>query len=183
MKVIFGKEKKHVPAHEPNYGQVRHGTADSKLEAKEAGEGLLATIIQSRSTNSRGYSVAILNDGSATAEFASQSITLPSEPSPSQVFPPGMIDTTTLRRLLIAIGDVSEIPIGNRVKSVSFGTCTQIEYDGKSSGDLQSVPEQTFDSDSALVCASQELRRLVLTTLKQLNIDDRVISPARESGL
>ena len=47
------------------------------------------------------------------------------------------------------------------------GVTSQIEYANKTSGDLQSVPQQTSDRDSALVRASQELSRVVQATLNE----------------
>jgi hypothetical protein len=136
-------------------------------------EGDLATIIQSRSTNSLGYSVVIHNDGSATT------VTVSGRPATvaRRDFPPGTVDTKTLRRLLTAIGDVSRIPIGHCMKSVSFGNTTQIAYAGKTSGDLQCIRPQASGGDLALQQASEDLARFVRTTLSQLKINDRRISP------
>src|SRR6266852_2809432 len=103
-------------------------TATAEQEIKQGVEGILATITQSRSTNTRGYKVVIHNDGSATAEIGGASLALRTEPSRSQQFPPGAIDTKTLRHLLTEIGDVSRIPTGGCPKSVSFGTRIQITY-------------------------------------------------------
>ncbi len=144
--------------------------------AQQGVEGILATIIQSRSTNTRAYKVVIHNDGSATAEISGASSYLRIEPPRSQQFPPGTIDTKTLRRLLTEIGDVSRIPTGSCPKSVSFGTRTQIEYAGKTSGDLQCIRQQASDSDQALLQASENLGRFVRTTLGQLKINDRRVS-------
>jgi hypothetical protein len=113
-------------AQQANTRENRQATATAEQEMKKSVEAILATITQSRSTNTRGYKVVIRNDGSATAEIGGASLALPAEPSPSQQFPPGAIDTKTLRRLLTEIGDVSKIPTGGCAKSVSFGTRTQI---------------------------------------------------------
>ncbi len=150
--------------------------ATAGQETKQDVEGILATIIQSRSTNTRAYKVVIHNDGSATAEISGASSYLRIEPPRSQQFPPGTIDTKTLRRLLTEIGDVSRIPTGSCPKSVSFGTRTQIEYAGKTSGDLQCIRQQASDSDQALLQASENLGRFVRTTLGQLKINDRRVS-------
>jgi hypothetical protein len=83
-----------------------------------------------------------------------------------------------LRRLLTGIGDVSRIPTGVCPKSVSFGTRTQIEYAGKTSGDLQCIRQQASGGDQALLQASEDLGRFVRTTLSQLKIDDRRVSSA-----
>lgn len=150
-------------------------TATAEQEMKQGVEGILATITQSRSTNTRGYKVVIHNDGSATAEIGGASFAPRTEPSRSQQFPPGAIDTKTLRRLLTEIGDVSRIPTGGCAKSVSFGTRTQITYASKTSGDLQCIRQQASDVDQAPMQASEDLGRFVRTTLGQLKINDRPI--------
>jgi hypothetical protein len=142
------------------------GQATAGQEMKQGVEENLATIVQSRSTNSRGYKVVIHNDGSATAEIDAFRM----EPPRSQEFPPGTIDTKTLRRLLTEIGDVSRIPIGNCAKSVSFGTRTQIAYAGKTSGDLQCLRPQASEGDQTPRQAWEELGRFVRTTLGQLKL-------------
>jgi len=138
-------------------------------------EGVLAVITQSRSTNTRGYKVVIHTDGGATAEIEGASFVGRVEPPRSQQFPPGTIDTKTLRRLLTEIGDVSSIPTGACAKSVSFGTRTQITYAGKTSGDLQCIRRQSPDGQQVLPPAAEELGRFVQTTLGQLKIDARRI--------
>ncbi len=144
-------------------------TAEQETGAKA----ILATITQSRSTNTPGYRIRIYNDGSATAEIAGASSALRAEPSRSQDFPPGAIDTKSLRRLLTEVGDVSKIPTGGCAKSASFGTRTQITYAGKTSGDLQCIRPQASDGDQAPQQASENLGRFVKTTLGQLKINDR----------
>ena len=151
-------------------------TATAGQETKQGVEGILATIIQSGSTNTRAYRVVIHNDGSATAEISGASFASRIEPPRSQQFPPGTIDTKTLRRLLTEIGDVSGIPTGGCAKSVSFGTRTQIQYVSKTSGDLQCIRQPTSGGDRALLQASEDLGRFVQTTLSQLKINDRRIS-------
>jgi hypothetical protein len=148
----------------------RQATATSEQETGV--KGVLATITQSRSTNTLGYRIVIFNDGSATAEIGGASSALRTEPSRSQQFPPGAIDTKTLRRLLTEIGDVSKIPTGGCAKSVSFGTRTQITYASKTSGDLQCIRQQASDGDQAPQQASEDLGRFVRTTLGQLKISD-----------
>jgi hypothetical protein len=150
-------------------------TAPAEQEIKQGAAGILATITRSRSTNTRGYKVVIHTDGSATAEVGGANFGLRSEPSRLQQFPPGAIDTKTLRRLLTEIGDVSRIPTGGCPKSVSFGTRTQITYANKTSGDLQCIRQQASDGDQAPLQASEDLGRFVQTTLGQLKINDRRI--------
>jgi hypothetical protein len=144
-------------------------------EQETGAKGILATITQSRSTNTLGYRILIYNDGSATAELAGGSSALRTEPSRSQEFRPGAIDTKTLRRLLTEIADVSKIPTGGCAKSASFGTRTQITYASKTSGDLQCIRPQASDGDQAPQQASEDLGRFVKTTLGQLKINDRPI--------
>jgi hypothetical protein len=146
-------------------------TTDQETGAK----GILTTITQSRSTNTVGYRILIYNDGSATAEIAGASSVRRTEPSRSQEFPPGAIDTKTLRSLLTKIGDVSKIPTGGCAKSVSFGTRTQITYASKTSGDLQCIRPQASDGNQAPLQASENLGRFVKTTLGRLKINDRRI--------
>jgi len=151
----------------------RQATATSEQETGV--KGVLATITQSRSTNTLGYRIVIYNDGSATAEIGGASSALRTEPSRWQQFPPGAIDTKTLRRLLTEIGDVSKIPTGGCAKSVSFGTRTQITYASKTSGDLQCIRQQASNGDQAPQQASEDLGRFVQTTFGQLKINDRRI--------
>ena len=149
--------------------------ATATAEQETGVKGILATITQSRSTNTLGYRIVIYNDGSATAEIGGASSALRTEPSRSQQFPPGAIDTKTLRRLLTEIGDVSKIPTGGCAKSVSFGTRTQITYASKTSGDLQCIRQQASNGDQAPQQASEDLGRFVQTTFGQLKINDRRI--------
>ena len=151
-------------------------SATAGQETKQRNEENLATIIQSRSTNTRGYKVVIHSDGSATAEISGASSIRKSEPARSQEFPPATIDTRTLRLLLKEIGDVSRIPTGSCPKSVSFGTRTQIAYAGKTSGDLQCIRQPASGGDEALLRASEALSKFVRTTLSQLKINARGIS-------
>jgi hypothetical protein len=145
-------------------------------ETKHDVEGNLATILQSGSTNTRAYKVVIHHDGSATAEISGATSIRKSEPARSQQFPPGTINTKTLRRLLAEIGDVSKIPTGGCTKSASFGTRTQITYAGKTSEDLQCIRQQASGGDEAPLQASKDLSKFVQTTLSQLKINDRRIS-------
>lgn len=148
-------------------------TATPEQGMKLGDEGILATITQSRSTNTPGYNVVIHNDGSATEEISGARSAFHTEPLRSQQFPPGTIDTNKLRRLLKEIGDVSRIPTGGCAKSVSFGTRTQVTYASKTSGDLQCIRQQTSNGDQALLQESEDLARFVQTTLGQLRSNDQ----------
>ena len=151
------------------------GQESKPQESKQGSEGILATILQSGSTNSRAYKVAIHNDGGASVEFNDASSD--SRGGPLQQFPHGTIDVVTLRRLLTEIGDVSKIQTGGCAKSASFGTRTQIGYAGKTSGDLQCVEQTAPAGDQMLLHESEHLARLVLAILVQLKFDDRLIIP------
>ena len=140
---------------------------------------VLAVITQSRSTNTRGYTVTIHNDGSVTADIGGATVAGRAEPSRSQQFPAGTIDTKTLSRLLTEIGDVSKISTGACAKSVSFGTRTEITYAGKTSGDLQCIRQEPSEGQQPPLRADVELGRFVQTTLGQLKINDRRIEFVR----
>jgi hypothetical protein len=146
-------------------------------ETKQGAESVLATILQSGSTNSRAFKVEIHNDGSAMVEFDDPNSN--SSEEPPQQFPPGTIDVVTLRRLLTAIGDVSRIETGGCAKSASFGTRTQIGYAGRTSGDLQCILHESLGGDQVLLHSSEELGRFVQSLLGQLKIDSRRIVPSQ----
>ncbi|HXW92779.1 MAG TPA: hypothetical protein VEK33_19680 [Terriglobales bacterium] len=161
-----------VPAAEPQ--AVTSKKPSVATMGQELTQGDVATIIQSRSTNTRGYKVVIHEDGSATAQISGwASFRSGSEPPRLQEFPAGTIDVRALHRLLTEIGDVSKIPTGGCAKSVSFGTRTQLAYAGRTSGDLQCIRQQALSADQALLRASKDLSKFVSTTLAQLKIDNR----------
>jgi hypothetical protein len=147
-------------------------TATPGQQTKAAVAEDLATIIQSGSTNTRGYNVGIHNDGSATSVLIGTTNGIVEK----REFPAGTVDTKTLLRLLAEIGDVSKIPTGHCLKSASFGTTTRIEFAGKKSGDLQCIAHQAPDGNQALLQASQELSKFVQATLSQLKIGNRRLS-------
>jgi hypothetical protein len=148
-------------------------TKESQTGEKDAAQNL-ATVIQSRSTNTPGLKVLIYADGSATAEISDRSFNVRTAPAQPRQYPPGTIDTESLHRLLTEIGDVSKIPTGSCPKSVSFGTRTQISYDGKISGDLQCVRQQT-GVDRGLLQASEELAKRVQGIVNQVKTNDRPV--------
>jgi len=125
-------------------------------ETKEDVEGVLATIIESGSTNTIGYIVAINDHGSATAQIDCR-FDLPPR---SQQFPPGTFDTTCLHSLLRRIGGVSEIPIET----------IEISDAGKTSGNLRSIEQQPSRYDQARLQAAKDLAKLLQATLSQLKI-------------
>jgi hypothetical protein len=139
----------------------------------------LATILQSGSTNTRGYKVTIRKDGSATAEVAAsgsggqapRTQDFRTQDSRTQNFPAGTIDAGHLRQLLAEINDVSTIPIGFCAKPASFGTRTQISYAGKTSGDLQCVRSNAPGEADTRSELYQELSAFVATTLRNLKVN------------
>jgi hypothetical protein len=151
--------------------------ASAGQEVKQRTEVVLATILQSGSTNSRAFRVAIHNDGSATVEFEDASSN--SSGDSAQQFPHGTIDVVTLSRLLTDIGDVSRIQTGGCAKSASFGTRTQISYAGKASGDLQCILHESLGGDQVLLHSSEDLGRFVQGVLGQLKIDSRRIGSSQ----
>jgi hypothetical protein len=173
--LVFAGLLPSIPAAGQQVSTPANRQVTATAEQESGAKGILATITQSRSTNTLGYRILIYNDGSATAEIAGASSGLGTETWRSQDFPPGAIDTKTLRHLLTEIGDVSKIPSGGCAKSASFGTRTQITYASKTSGDLQCIRPQASDGAQAPQQASAELGRFMKTTLGQLKINDRRI--------
>jgi hypothetical protein len=161
-------------------------TQDSAAGTQQT-TGEIATIIQSRSTNTPGFRLMIHDDGSATEESTNFGPNHPSK-TLAQVhrYSPGTIDVQTLRHLLTRIGDVSRIPTGFCPKSVSFGTRTQISYQGKLSGDLQCI-RGGQGVDQSLLQPSLELSKFVQNVVKQVKVPvGRPITvfnnPARDSA-
>jgi hypothetical protein len=138
---------------------------------------ILATIVQSRSTNTRGYKVAIHSDGGATITISSVASFTHSESSLAETLPKGTVDVTRLRSLLAQIGDVSRLPTGHCPKSVSFGTTTAISYAGKTSGDLQCLREAAQPGASVPMETAQELKQCVQAILGELKVNDRRMAP------
>jgi hypothetical protein len=146
-------------------------------ETTPTAKNVLTTILQSGSTNSRGYRVVIRTDGSATVELGSPRGRLninreDSTQEKPQEFPPRSVDAKALHHLLEEIGDVSKIPTGGCAKSVSFGTRTQIVYAGKTSGDLQCVRQASSTSGTSFEQAEQ-LAKMVREILQKLKVNDR----------
>jgi hypothetical protein len=145
------------------------------------GRTTLATIVQSPSTNTRGYKVEIYSDGSAKVEAGPSRLALRSEPAQPENLPAATIDAKALRRLLRKIGDVSKIPIGPCAKSTSFGTRTQITYARKTSEDLQCIRQQAAEDDSSLAQSSRELAKLVDSILRRVRMDHGLSLPTPQN--
>jgi hypothetical protein len=141
------------------------------VQDKRSGN-IVATILQSGSTNSRGYKVTVYDDGSATAEIGPAATALQTVPPQTRHFEAGTVQASKLQALLERIGDVSTIPSGHCAKSVSFGTRTEISYKGKTSGDLQCIRGAAGGQQEALPGASEELSKFVQNMLQQLHINN-----------
>jgi len=126
--------------------------------------GLVATLHETASTNSRSIEVSIYGDGSATrtlgpptaSEQALGVTELPQDPPPEN-FPPGTAEVEAVLRDLACIGHLSAIHITSCAKSISFGTKTTIEFAGETSGDLQCVDPSP--RATGLVRAAQQLNQ------------------------
>jgi hypothetical protein len=146
----------------------------AQLPAQNSQRGnAVATILQSGSTNARGYVITIYHDGSATAVLDAAGNAMRSSPTQLLQFPADTIDASRLQALLEQIGDVSTIPTGSCPKSVSFGTRTQISYKAKTSGDLQCIRAGASGTQEPLLRTSEELGQFVRDTLKRLNVNTR----------
>ena len=125
--------------------------------------GLVATLSESASTNTRSLEVLIYGDGSASRALGPPTYTemnlgvttLPQDPT-AETFPAGSSQVQAVLRDLAGIGDVAAIPVlGFCSKSASFGTTTRIQFNGSTSGDLQCI--DTASSSTALVNAARQL--------------------------
>ena len=97
------------------------------FSAQHQQSALLATINVSGSTNTLPYVLAVYDNGSAVLDV---------QDKPQRQFPAGTADSQRLEILLVQVGDVSRLRGGRCARSVSFGTITQITYNGKTSDDI-----------------------------------------------
>lgn len=108
-------------------------------QAQDHGSGaapgdILATITNSGSTNTQGFTLTIYNDGSGTLAYTQRGRQNTS--NQDKKFSASTFDSQQLATLLKEVGDVSSLPRGSCLKSASFGTSTTITYNGKTSTDL-----------------------------------------------
>jgi hypothetical protein len=105
-------------------------------------EQVLAVIKNSGSSNSPGWTLTILQDGSGNLRYENVS---PKQrffrPYEDKTYTTGAFDSNQLSALLMQIHDVSIIPDHDCLKSVSFGSKTTIHYNGKTSGDLSCLSD------------------------------------------
>lgn len=100
----------------------------------------VARIVMSASTNAAEVDVVVDSDGSAARSIGPIHGALSDSPA---TFPPGSPEGLAFLADLMAVGDVSQIPIGLCAKSISFGTTTEVTAAGKTSGDLQCLQDPT----------------------------------------
>jgi hypothetical protein len=113
-------------------------TTNSNTQHSENGAApgnVLATITNSGSTNTQGFTLTIYNDGSGSLIYQQrEGRSFPA--NTDKHFPAGTFNAQQLATLLKEVGDVSTLPQGGCMKSASFGTRTTITYNGKTSSDL-----------------------------------------------
>ena len=117
----------------------------------------LATIRNSGSTNTPGWTLAINTDGSGAITY-DQTRRTGFGHYENKAFTAGTFDSEQLETLLAQIGDVSTIPNRGCIKSVSFGSTTTITYQGKTSGDLTCLSQEDAPQFLALKRLVQNFR-------------------------
>ncbi len=117
----------------------------------------LATIRNSGSTNTPGWTLTINKDGSGAIAY-DQTRRTSFGHYENKTFAVGTFDSKQLEALLAQIGDVSTIPNRGCIKSVSFGSTTTITYQGKTSGDLSCLTQQDAPQFLALKHLVQNFR-------------------------
>jgi hypothetical protein len=138
-------------------------TTDSLAIAGEAGVEV-ARIYLSESTNTPWVQVIVYADASAVRTVGppkagwlvlADGAVVPRGALP-WTFEAGSPEIIKFIQDLAAAGDVSAIPIGSCMKSVSFGTTTHLSAGGKQSGDLQCATNVT-PAQAALIGDCQAL--------------------------
>ncbi|HEY7418058.1 MAG TPA: hypothetical protein VH593_22950 [Ktedonobacteraceae bacterium] len=109
----------------------------------------LATIKNSGSTNTVGWTLTINKDGSGAITY-DQAREHGFSHHTNKTFMAGTFASKQLETLLTQIGDVSTIPNHNCLKPASFGSTTTITYQGKTSGDLTCLTQQDASQFLAL---------------------------------
>jgi hypothetical protein len=114
----------------------------------------VATVTQTRSTNSDGYSFTLYDDGSAEGGVSSFSISRALSWEACHL-PSATPLVLACLNWLAQAGDISQIPVSiNCGKSISFGTFTSITYGGISSIDLQCVDVTRYPCKDFSYCTS-----------------------------
>lgn len=111
----------------------------------------LASITNSSSTNTIGYTLTLYSDGSGVLRYAEPIIK-------GQHFPAHTFNTQQLAAQLNMVKDVSHIPSSPFcIKSSSFGTTTTITYQGKTSPDLSCADYHATPAQQALIETVKQL--------------------------
>jgi hypothetical protein len=119
--------------------------ASPAAQGQGAARALVATIVQSLSTNSSEVDVAVYSDASADRTLG------PSRPhgtksldATPKIYDANSPEVAAFLSHLAEVGDVSAIPCGQCLKSTSFGTVTTVSVDGATSGDLQCLEKPSL---------------------------------------
>jgi hypothetical protein len=102
---------------------------------------VLATIRNSGSTNTPGWTLTINKDGSGTITYDHTRRGRFGHYE-DKTFAAGTFASSQLEAILTQIGNVSSIPDHGCPKSASFGSTTTITYQGKTSGDLTCLSQK-----------------------------------------
>lgn len=140
-------------------GESPHWDADAVGDATN----VVATIVQSASTNSRTITVVVYGGASAvrtigppTKSQASDDAGPSSLDGTPKTFASGAPEVIGFLADLTAVGDVTAIPFAPCAKSVSFGTTTTIAVHGRSSPDLQCASDPS-SAQAALIADCNQL--------------------------
>ena len=113
----------------------------------------LATVTETSSTNSDGYTFTLYNDGSAEG-----AVSMPSRigaiSREACHLPPLTPMVRNCLDWLAQAGDISLIPTYPCAKSISLGTRTYVTYGGISSGDLQCIDTRQYSCTDFGNCTS-----------------------------
>jgi hypothetical protein len=137
----------------PNLGEVPRPSCVELTEVNP-NRVALATVTETISTNSDGYTFTLYDDGSAEGAVSSLSRTGGITRAPCHL-PPLVPLVLTCLDWLAQAGDISRIPTFNYCpKSVSFGTRTYITYGGSTSVDLQCIDPAQYTCNNFTYCTS-----------------------------
>jgi hypothetical protein len=113
----------------------------------------LATVTETSSTNSDGYTFTLYDDGSAEG-----AVSMPSRSGAitqqSCHLPPLTPMVRNCLDWLAQAGDISLIPTYPCAKSISFGTRTYVTYGGVTSSDLQCIDPEQYACTDVSNCTS-----------------------------
>ena len=129
--------------------------ASPAVQGQGAARALVATIVQSLSTNSSEVDVAVYSDASADRTLGpSRPYGTKSLDATPRIYDAGSPEVAAFLSHLADVGDVSALPCGQCLKSTSFGTVTTVSVAGATSGDLQCLKNPSLAQASlAADCA------------------------------